>query len=182
MFKIIFVSFFMTSIAFANETTHNVGIEYGYSEIKNNTSEMTSELNDSFTSHYSISYKHKVSENISIGLSYLKGDSSKAEGIFADLFTDSKIKYNAALFSATANYPISKKNYLYVEVSALKYNYDAIDDDKVFYNENGNDVGFSFGWMYEFDNGIGIKAGYEALSFGEHIDIRGFNTGVSYRF
>jgi hypothetical protein len=123
-----------------------------------------------------------VAEHILIGLSYLKGDSSHADGIVVDIFTDSKIDYNAILLSVTANYPISKRNYLYVVANAFQYDYDVIDDDEVVYNEDGNDFGFSFGWMYQFDNGIGIKAGYEVLNLGEHIDIKGFNTGISYRF
>jgi len=172
----------MSSIVFANEKTHIVGLDYSYSDINNDSSEMTSDLNDLLTSHYSFSYEYKVAEHILIGLSYLKGDSSNADGIVVDIFTDSKIDYNAILLSATVNYPISKRNYLYVEVNALQYDYDVIDDDEVVYNEDGNDFGFSFGWMYQFDNGIGIKAGYEVLNLGAHIDIKGFNTGISYRF
>ncbi|MGL1958021.1 MAG: porin family protein [Colwellia sp.] len=172
----------MSSIVFANETTHIIELDYSYSDINNDSSEMTSDLNDLLTSHYSFSYQYKVAEHILIGLSYLKGDSSNSDGIIVDIFTDSKIDYNAILLSATANYPISKRNYLYVEVNALQYDYDVIDDDEVVYNEDGNDFGFSFGWMYQFDNGIGIKAGYEVLNLGEHIDIKGFNTGISYRF
>jgi hypothetical protein len=172
----------MSSIVFANEKTHMVGFDYSYSDINNDSSEMTSDLNDLLTSHYSFSYDYKVAEHVLIGLSYLKGDSSNADGIVVDIFTDSKIDYNAILLSVAVNYPISKRNYLYVEVNALQYDYDVIDDDEIAYNEDGNDFGFSFGWMYHFDNGIGIKAGYEVLNLGEHIDIKGFNTGISYRF
>ena len=117
-----------------------------------------------------------------IGLNYLRWDSSNADGIVVDIFTDSKIDYKAILLSVTANYPISKRNYLYVEVNALQYDYDVIDDYEVVYNEDKNDFGFSLGWMYQFDNRIEIKAGYEVLNFGDHIDIKGFNTGFSYRF
>jgi predicted porin len=123
-----------------------------------------------------------VSEYFSVGLGYLKGDSSNADGILVDIFTDSKIDYSALLISAAVNYPLSKRNSLYVKVNALKYDYDIIDDDAVVYNQDGNDFSFSVGWMFEFHNGLSIKAGYEKLNLGEHITIKGFNTGISYRF
>jgi len=182
MLRLIFLSFFMSSLVLANETLHTIGLEYSYSEISNDSSKSTSDLDDVLTSHYKTSYQYEVTEQIFIGIGYLKGDSSHADGLLIDLFTDSKIDYNAFLISAAVNYPISKRNNLYLKVNALQYDYDVIDDKKVVYNDDGNDFGFSFGWMYNFDNGIGIKAGYETLSLGSHIDIKGFNTGISYRF
>ncbi|NQZ90245.1 MAG: porin family protein [Colwellia sp.] len=182
MLRILILSFFISSITLASETPHKVGLEYSYSDIDNSSAEETSDLNDLFTSHYSYSYEYKIAEHISIGLGYLKGDSSKADGIILDLLTDSKIDYSAFMISAVINFPLSTRNSLYLKVNALQYDYDIIDDNEVMYNEDGSDLGFSFGWMYEFDNGIGMKAGYEVLNLGNNIDIRGFNTGISYRF
>jgi len=182
MLRLIILSFFMSSLVLANETPHAIGFEYSYSEINNNFSKLTSDLDDLLTSHYITSYQYQVTERIFIGIGYLKGDSSHADGLLIDLFTNSKIDYSAFLVSAAVNYPISKRNYLYLKVNALQYDYDVIDYKKVVYNDDGNDFGFSFGWMYNFDHGIGIKAGYEALSLGTHIDIKGFNIGISYRF
>ncbi len=182
MLRILILSFFISSITLASENPHKVGLEYSYSDIDNSSAEETSDLNDLFTSHYSYSYEYKIAEHISIGLGYLKGDSSDAEVIIIDLFTDSKIDYSAFMISAVVNFPLSARNSLYLKVNALQYDYDIIDDNAVMYNEDGSDLGFSFGWMYEFDNGIGMKAGYEVLNLGNNIDIRGFNTGISYRF
>ena len=182
MLRILILSFFISSLTLANESPHKVGLEYSYSDIDNASAEETSDLNDLFTSHYAYSYEYKMAEHISIGVGYLKGDSSKADGVIFDLLTDSKIDYSAMMISATVNFPISKRNSLYLKVNALQYDYDIIDDNEVVFNQDGSDVGFSFGWMFEFDNGIGMKAGYEVLNLGKHIDIRGVNTGVSYRF
>ena len=182
MLRILILSFFISSITLASEPPHKVGLEYSYSDIDNSSAEETADLNDLFTSHYSYSYEYKIAEHISIGLGYLKGDSSKADGIILDLLTDSKIDYSAFMISAVINFPLSTRNSLYLKVNALQYDYDIIDDNEVMYNEDGSDLGFSFGWMYEFDNGIGMKAGYEVLNLGNNIDIRGFNTGISYRF
>lgn len=182
MLRIIILSFFISSVAIADESLHKIGLEYSYSEISNGSDTETSELNDLMTSHYAYSYQYKVSEYFSVGLGYLKGDSSNASGLIIDIFTDSKIDYNALLISAAVNYPLSKRNSLYVKVNALQYDYDIIDDNTVVYNQDGNDFSFSFGWMFEFHNGLSIKAGYEKLNLGEHITIKGFNTGISYRF
>ena len=152
MLRILILSFFISSITLASETPHKVGLEYSYSDIDNSAAEETSDLNDLFTSHYSYSYEYKIAEHISIGLGYLKGDSSKADGIILDLLTDSKIDYSAFMISAVINFPLSTRNSLYLKVNALQYDYDIIDDNEVMYNEDGSDLGFSFGWMYEFDN------------------------------
>lgn len=102
--------------------------------------------------------------------------------MLTEYYTDSKLDYTALLISAAVNYPISKRNYLYLKVDALQYDYGIIDDNTVVYTKNGNDFSFSFGWMYEFDNGLGIKAGYEVLNLGQNIKNNGFNTGISYQF
>jgi long-subunit fatty acid transport protein len=182
MLRIIILSFCISSIAFANEKPHAIGLEYSYSDINNGSNEETSDLNDSITTHYSYSYQYQMAEDFSIGLGYLKGDSSRADGFLIDIFTDSKIDYSAILLSAKVNYPVSKRNSVYLKVSAIQYDYDVVDDNEVVYNEDDNDFGFSLGWGYEFDNGIGINAGYEILNLGKHIDIKGFNAGISYRF
>ena len=182
MFRIIILSFFISTFAIANDKNHTIGIEYSYADINNGTAQATSELNDLITSHYASSYQYKVMDYIAIGLGYLKGDSSHADGIFIDIFTDSKIDYHAISLSASLNYPISKTNYFYFKVNALQYDYDIIDDSKLVYTEDGNDLGYSVGWRYEFNNGIGFNTGYEVLNLGKHIDIKGFNIGVSYRF
>jgi long-subunit fatty acid transport protein len=182
MLRIIILSFFISSIVFANEKPHAIGLEYSYSDINNGSDEETSDLNDLITTHYSYSYQYQMADNFSIGLGYLKGDSSNADGIIIDIFTDSKIDYSAILLSAKVNYPVSKRNSVYLKVNALQYDYDVVDDNEVVYSEDDNDFGFSFGWGYEFDNGIGINAGYEVLSLGKHIDIKGLNAGIGYRF
>jgi hypothetical protein len=63
-----------------------------------------------------------------------------------------------------------------LKVSALQYDYDIIDDN------DGSDRGYAFGWRNKFDNGLGIKAGFETLSFGKNITIKGINADISYRF
>jgi len=182
MLRIIVLSFFINTIALAEENLHSIGVEYSYSRINNGSDEKVSDLNDLITSHYASSYEYKVADYFSVGLSYLKGDSSNAKGIIIDIFTDSKIDYRAFMISAAINYPISEQNSLYLKVNAHQYDYDIVDDRAVVYNKSGNDFSYSFGWQYQFKNGLGIKAGYEILNLGEHIDIKGFNTGINYRF
>lgn len=190
MLRIIFLSFFISSIAVANEKTHAISFEYSYATVDNGSDEKTADLNDLFTSHIAYSYQYNITEYFSIGLGYLKGDSSKTDGLIIDLytdsnidlFTDSKIDYRSILFSASANYPISKRNYLYLKVNALSYDYDIVDDNEVVFNEDGHDFGYSLGWKYKFDNGIGLNTGYEVLNLGEYIEIVGVKIGVSYYF
>jgi len=81
MLRIIILSYFISSIALADTTSHKIGLEYNYSDINNSSAEETSDLNDSLTSHYSSSYQYKVAEHIYIGFGYLKGDSSNVDGI-----------------------------------------------------------------------------------------------------
>jgi hypothetical protein len=182
MLRIILLSFFISASTQAEESPHRVGIEYSYASVDKRSTEETSELNDVFTSHYAYTYQYEVAEYFSMGLGYLKGDSSDAEGIIIDLFTDSKIDYSALLISAEVDLPISERSYLYLKVSALQYDYDIIDDNEIVYNNDGNDWGYAFGWIYEFDNGLGIKTGFETLNFGKNITIKGINAGISYRF
>jgi len=182
MLRIIVLSFFISTIALAEESPHSIGVEYSYSRINNGSDEKVSDLNDLITSHYATSYEYEVTEYFSVGLGYLKGDSSNAEGLIVDLFTDSKIDYRAFMISAAVNHPISKRNSLYLKVNVHQYDYDIVDDNTVVYNKSGSDFSYSFGWMYEFNNGLAIKAGYEILNMGDHIDIKGFNTGINYRF
>ena len=49
MLRLIILSFFMSSTALANEATHVVGLEYSYSDINNDSSDVTADLNDIYT-------------------------------------------------------------------------------------------------------------------------------------
>jgi long-subunit fatty acid transport protein len=182
MLRIFILSFFISSIALANENPHTIALEYSYSSITNGSDTETSDLNDLMTTHYSYAYQYKLAEHFSIGLGYLKGDSSNTDGVLVDIFTDSSIDYSAIMLSAKVNYPVSKRNYLYLSVDALKYDYDILDDNEIKYSEKDNDFGFSLGWGYKFDNGIGISAGYEVVNLGKHIRINGVSSGINYRF
>lgn len=181
MLRIIFFSFFVSVVASTNDGSHILGIEYSVSNINNEFDGVTADLNDVSTSHFSPSYQYELVQNISIGVAYLKGDSSNVTGL-VDIFTDTKIDYRVILLSANGRYPISLRNYLYIKANVLQYDFDIVDDKQVVYNEEGNDYSLSVGWMYEFDNGVVIKAGYEKINLGENIDIQGFNSGISYRF
>ena len=46
MLRIIILSFFISSVALADESLHKIGLEYSYSEISNGSDEKTSELSN----------------------------------------------------------------------------------------------------------------------------------------
>ncbi|TMP77386.1 hypothetical protein CWB73_20090 [Pseudoalteromonas phenolica] len=182
MLRLAALSLFISSAAFAGDNSHSVGLGYSYSNIDNINDESTSELNDLVTSHFSFSYHYNVNKYFSVGVGHLNGDSSKADGGFIDVFTDSKIDYNSNFLSAIISYPITKRSSLYFKANALSYEYDIIDDNKSVYKEDDSDFGYGLGWKYVFDNGIGLDFGYEVLNLGSRIDIEGFSAGISYNF
>ena len=185
MFKVVLFGslvFLVSTNVFANDNNHSVGLGYSYSTIDNGNSESTSELNDLVTSHLSYSYQYNFSEYIAVGLGQLNGDSSNADGILVDLFTDSKIDYSSKFISVVASYPFTTRSSEYFKVNALRYDYDIIDDNESVYQEDGNDFSYTLGLKYTLDNGFGFEAGYEILNLGDKVDISGFNAGISYNF
>ena len=182
MLRLAALSLFLSSAAFAGDNSHSLGLGYSYSSIDNINDEDTSELNDLFTSHFSFSYHYNLNTYFSVGVGYLNGDSSNADGVFLDSFTDSKIDYNSSFLSAIINYPLTKRSSLYLKANAMSYGYDIIDDNKTFYKEEGSDFGYGLGWRYVTDSGIGLDFGYEVLNLGSRIEIEGFSAGVSYNF
>lgn len=123
-----------------------------------------------------------MAEHVSIGLDYLKGDRSGAEGGYNRFFTHSPIDCSVLMISAEVDFPILIRNSLSLKVNTFQYDYNIIDDNKIVYNHDGSDLGCAFGWMYQFDNGLGSKTVFETLYFGQYITIKGINAGISYRF
>jgi hypothetical protein len=176
------LSFALSStLVHAQESPHVVGIQVDFSAIDTENNDNTRELNDLTSAHYTLSYQYSINEYFSVGAGYLNGDSSSFTSI-VDIFTDSKLDYNALMLSAKAQYPISKRNSLYVQINALQYDYDIIDDNKTVFSDDGSDFGFSAGWKHQYDMGIGLKIGYDVLNLGDNITINGISVEASYRF
>ncbi len=166
---------------YAQESPHVVGIQVDFSAIDTENNDNTRELNDVTTAHYTLSYQYNINEYFAVGAGYLNGDSNSFTSI-ADIFTDSELDYNAFMLSAKAQYPISKRNSFYVQINALQYNYDIIDDNETIFSDDGSDFGFSAGWKHQYDMGIGLKIGYDVVNLGSNITINGISAEVSYRF
>lgn len=176
----VFLSFFMSSFANANETPFSVGIGTNVSYIYRDSYEDDYDLYDLSTVHYSINSKFQVMKYLAVGIGYLKGDSDNVN-VVLDLFTDTKIEYSAIVLFAELSYPISERNYLYAQVNINKFDYDIVNDGDLVFSDDGNKLGYSLGWMYKFDSDIGMKAGYERLDL-DGIEMHGLTMGVNYNF
>ncbi len=166
---------------YAQESPHVVGIQVDFSAIDTENNDNTRELNDVTTAHYTLSYQYNINEYFAVGAGYLNGD-SKSFTSLVDIFTDSELDYNAFMLSAKAQYPLSKRNSFYVQINALQYDYDIIDDNETIFSDDGSDFGFSAGWKHQYDMGIGLKIGYDVVNLGSNITINGISAEVSYRF
>ena len=181
-FKLSLLALAITSTTtLAQESPHVVGVQLDFSAIDTEDNINTRELNDVTTAHYTLSYQYNINEYFAVGVGYLDGDSNSFTSI-VDIFTNSELEYNVFMISVKAQYPISKRNSLYVQINALKYDYDIIDDNQSVYKNNGSDFGFSAGWKHQYDMGIGLKVGYDVLNLGDNITINGVSIEASYRF
>lgn len=181
-FKLSLLALAITSTTIlAQESPHVVGVQLDFSAIDTEDNINTRELNDVTTAHYTLSYQYNINEYFAVGVGYLDGDSNSFTSI-VDIFTNSELEYNVFMISVKAQYPISKRNSLYVQINALKYDYDIIDDNQSVYKNNGSDFGFSAGWKHQYDMGIGLKVGYDVLNLGDNITINGVSIEASYRF
>lgn len=141
----------------------------------------TEELNDLSTGHIGIAYNYKVNKNFSVGIEKQSGDSEVFIEI-SDLFTDSKLDYDLTNIVGLAEFALSERNEVYGKLIAYRYDYDVIDDGEVVGSGDGSSIGFGIGWRYTFDLGVGVSMGYEAISLGDDVDIRGISWALSYQF
>ena len=169
-----------STVLFAQDNPHVIGLQADFGELSTKANENTEKLDDISTTHYTLSYQYSLNENFSVGAGYLTGDSSSFIAIFD--FNDSELEYSAFMISAKAQLPISKRNSLYVQLNALQYDYDILDDDKTIFNDDGSDFGYSFGWKYQWDMGLGLKVGYDVINLGSDIKLNGISIETSYRF
>lgn len=181
-FKLSLLALSLSSSALlAQESPHVIGVQVDFSGIDTENNDNTRELNDITTAHYTLSYQYHINENFAVGAGYLNGDSNSFTSI-VDIFTDSKLDYDALMISAKAQYLISKRNSFYIQLNALQYDFDIIDDNKTVYSDDGTDFGYSIGWKHQYDMGIGLKIGYDVLNLGSNIKINGVSVEASYRF
>lgn len=171
----------ISTTTLAQESPHVIGLQVDLSTIDTENNDNTRELNDVTTAHYTLSYQYDLNEYFAIGAGYLNGNSSSFTSL-VDIFTDSELDYSALVISAKAQYAISKRNSLYIQINALQYDYDIIDDNQTIYSDDGSDFGFSAGWKHQYDMGMGLKVGYDVLNLGSNIKINGVSVEVSYRF
>lgn len=169
-----------STMLFAQDNPHVIGLQADFGELSTKANKNTEKLDDISTTHYTLSYQYSLNENFSVGAGYLTGDSSSFIAIFD--FNDSELEYSAFMLSAKAQYPISKRNSLYLQLNALQYDYDILDKDKTVFNDDGSDFGYSFGWKYQWDMGLGLKVGYDVINLGSDIKLNGISIETSYRF
>lgn len=141
----------------------------------------TEELKDLSSGHFGLGYSYAFHHNFTIGIEKLSGDSDSFVEI-SDLFTDSKLDYDLINLVALARYPVTPRGTVYAKVMAVSYDYDVFDDGEVVGSGDGSDLGFGIGWRYTFDSNIGLSVGYESMSLGDDIDLRGVSLSASYRF
>lgn len=170
-----------SSSLFAEESPHVIGAQFDFSAIDTENNDNTRELNDITTAHYTLSYQYHINEYFAFGAGYLNGDSNSFTSI-VDIFTDSKLDYSAFTLSVKAQYLFSKRNSFYVQLNALQYDFDIIDDSKSVFSDDGSDFGYSIGWKHQYDMGLGLKVGYDVINLGSDINISGVSVEASYRF
>lgn len=141
----------------------------------------TRELNDLTGTHLNITYDYFITESLGFGVGTLKGDSSDFH-FLSDLFTDTRLEYQANYFGPRFQLPLSSRSGLYLNVSILDYDFDVIDDERTVGSDDGTGYSASFGWNFTLNNGIGFKVGYELLDLGDDVDITGVEGGIAYRF
>ena len=165
----------------ANEKPHSFGLEIHNGTIDADRSGATTQLNDTDSTHLMLRYDYNFNKEFSLGLGYLDGDSSNFNSFF-NLFTDSRLEYDALLVNAKYQFVLSKRNRLFVQASAIQYNYDIIDNNSVVSSNEDTDFGLAIGWAMKFDKGLGLGVGYNYLRLGSDIKIKTVNFGISYSF
>lgn len=172
-----------TCAAQAVEAPHQVEVRgvFGGVDASVAKGSSTERLNDVSTGHFGLSYSYAIHHNFTLGIEKLSGDTESFVEI-TDLFTDSKLDYDLLNLVALARYPVTQRGTVYAKVMATKYDYDVFDDGKVVGSGDGNDIGFGVGWRYTFDSNISLSLGFESMSMGDDIDLRGISWSVGYRF
>lgn len=158
---------------------HIVGLQIDFSAIDSKNNERTKGFYDIDTAGAKYSYQYELNPYFAVGIGYLKGNSEEFTFFISD---KSNLKYRASVASARVQYPITKRSNVFAQVSGLKYDYDIEKKGKKLNSADGSDYGFSLGWKYQFDSGIGLKTGYEVLHMGKDISLKGYIFEVSYRF
>lgn len=167
----------------AVEAPHTVELRgvFGSTDTSVKKGSSTEQLNDLSSGHVGLGYSYAFHHYFTIGIEKLSGDSDNFLDL-SDLFTDSKLDYDLLNLVALARYPVTPRGTVYAKVMAVNYDYNVFDDGDVVGSGDGNDLGFGIGWQYTFDSNIGLSVGYESMSLGDDIDLRGVSVSVSYRF
>lgn len=165
----------------ANEKPHSFGLEIHNGTIDAARTGATTQLNDTDSTHYMLRYDFNFTKEFSLGLGYLDGDSSNFNSFF-NLFTDSRLEYDALLVNAKYQFILSKRNRLFIQASAIQYNYDIIDDNAVVSSDEDSDFGLAIGWAMKFNKGLGLGVGYNYLRMGSDIKVKTINFGINYSF
>ncbi len=167
--------------ATAYDRPHHIGIEGSVSRIDMESDVTRERLNDYTTLHGSLNYSYFFSQTIGFGVGWLKGDSE--DGVFFDdLFTDSRLDYEALLIGPRFQLPLNDVNNLYLNINILQYDYDVFDDGRSVIQDDGAGYSAALGWQSRLRFGLGFKVGYEFLQLGSDVDIQGVQAGVSYSF
>lgn len=178
---ILTIALFFSTTTHAVDKPHSFGLEIHNGTIDAVQTGPTSQLNDVDTLHFMLRYDYNLTPKFSLGLGYLNGDSSDYPSFF-NLFTNSRLDYDAILLNARYQFILSKRNRFYVQASAVKYDYDIIDDNTVLTSNDDTDYGLAIGWAFKFDKGLGLGVGYNHLRLGSEIKLRTVNFGINYNF
>lgn len=181
----------ISSGALADDSRSAISLRYHFGGIYADSSGPSSQVDEDLTGHLAATYLYNVTPSLSLGVGYLYGNSDLYEAIF----DSDDLKYQAFAVIAEGRIVLSERHRhsLYGRLSGLKYDYEIEDDFIIFDGDtfrsnttnvsvNGTSISAAIGWSMQFDNRVGIEAGYEYLRPGSSIDIQTASFGVSYSF
>ena len=130
--------------------------------------------------HYRFAYTYQYDNGLYLGAGYLNGESGEVSPL-DDLFRGDELTYDSVFMNAGYRHALSSRQSLNVEVAAHSYDTE-LSVNNVAFADGGTGFGFSIGWRYDLDSGIGFTVGLEHLQLGSDLDIQSFGSGISYSF
>jgi len=92
-----------------------------------------------------------------------------------------EIEYSNLVVAVKGKLPLSERNSLYGKVGAQYYDYDINRKNRTLIHDSDIGLYLAAGWQYQWDMGIGMDVGYEAIDMGD-LDTYTLNIGMSYQF
>jgi len=92
-----------------------------------------------------------------------------------------EIEYSNLVVAVKGKLPLSERNSLYGKIGAQYYDYDINRQNHTIIHDSDIGLYLAAGWQYQWDMGIGMDVGYEAIDMGD-LDTYTLNIGMSYQF